>query len=436
MARSLLVGAVVVFSLVGCVGIAPGTPAPPTTQVSLGATTPAPTAAQTAAPTATPAPVATPTAAPPTVPPVTAEPSTEATAPATGGPPSAEPSAGVIEDFGADTLLFSDDFSDDTSGWGVGTTAGGTVAYVDGALQFDTAANAAWMWSRRTANSASSVMHVEGDFMPSAFGYQGLLCGDSDAELWGAVSNAAGIYLFAKLTSGGVSLLTGNQVTGFEIAPGETTRIALDCAGTDTGQFRMQVSIPDVGVAAIYEGAEGEGAASFDRAGIYSEASADPYSLKVDNVSVYGGTGDATMSVAAQALLLHVPAAWRDACFESPSSVFTTGALATVSCPLTDGRSDIVEYTLFESAEDMDAEYQNRVDTWATDTTVQHCDTGPDEEAYTAGGVDAGRVMCAPQTAGTRMDWTYDPLLILSTLTDFEGSYADMHEDWQIAGPE
>ncbi len=47
----------------------------------------------------------------------------------------------------------------------------------------------------------------------------------------------------------------------------------------------------------------------------------------------------------------------------------------------------------------------------------------------------SARILCAPQTTGTRLDWTLDSELILSTLTDFEGSYVDMYADWLVAGP-
>ncbi len=85
--------------------------------------------------------------------------------------------------------------------------------------------------------------------MPSAAGYQGLLCANSDDELWGAVANADGLWVFIKLTSDGSSILSSNQEEGFQIAPGATTRVALDCEGTDAGGFRMQLSLPDSGIA-------------------------------------------------------------------------------------------------------------------------------------------------------------------------------------------
>ncbi len=132
-----------------------------------------------------------------------------------------------------------------------------------------------------------------------------------------------------------------------------------------------------------------------------------------------------------------MPAAWRDACIESEPSAFETGSLASVSCPLSGvgGNSNIADYVQFDTTANMDSAYQARADTWAVDPTTS-CQTGPNEVTYMIGGTTAGRILCAPQTVGIRFDWTHDALMILSTLTDFDGSYGDAYEDWLIAGPE
>jgi hypothetical protein len=440
--RAFAITIVVASMLGGCVSIGTASPSPSVLPVpSFGITTQAPslgvTATPTAAPTATSAPTASPTIAPPTQAP-TAIPTTGVTAPPTAGTTEAptqqpEGSPGAIEDFGADTLLFADDFSDDTSGWGTGTNAGGEVAYVDGALQFDTAAQGAWMWSRRLNATAYNVIHAEAEFTPSAAGYQGLLCSRSDDELWGGVVNADGLVAFIKLGSDGATILTSGTLTGWEIAPTETTRIAIDCAGTATGSFRMQLSLPDIGLVSNYEGTEGPDL--MDRVGIYGESSADPYSLRVDNLFAYGGEGNTSMSTAAQALLQHVPADWRDGCFETQPNPFETGAEAALSCSVATGRSEIADYIQFDTKDNMDAAYQTRVDAYAVEATAS-CQSGPNETSYTIGGSPAGRILCAPQAVGVRDDWTHDNLKILTTLTDFDGSYSDTYEDWLVAGPE
>jgi hypothetical protein len=345
---------------------------------------------------------------------------------------SADASPGTIDDYGATTLLFTDDFSDDTSGWGTEANEFGSSSYADGTLLIDIPAASNSQFSGRQLDTTQNVLHVEGFFTPSAAGFQGLLCANSEEELYGAVAGGADTWAFVKLTSDGASVLSSNTEPGWTIPAGETTLMALDCAGTATGQFRMQLVLPDTGLAVQFE--DSEGPLSFDRVGVYGEAGPGAYSLQVDDVSAYGGTGDVSMSPAASALLTHVPADWQADCFESPGSFFETGAEATLTCMLTDGRSDIAEYTKFDTKENMDAAYQTRVDTWAVESQGS-CQSGPNETSYSIGGTSAGRILCAPQTVGIRVDWTYDTPLILSTLTDFEGSYEDTYQDWLIAGP-
>jgi hypothetical protein len=433
--RSLVFFATVAVALIGCVSISQpiaSVPSlPPRTQA---AATPAPPT-----PSTTDEPTAEPTDEPtqePTAEPTSAEPTDEPTEEPTDEPAlTPAPSLGVIEDFGADTLLFADDFSNTASGWGVGDNAGGTVAYADGALQFDTVAAGSWMWSRRAVDSLNNVVHIEADLMPSAPGYQGLLCADSDDELWGAVADSTGLWVFIKLDSSGSTILSSGPEEGFALAPGTTTRLALDCQGTQAGSFRMQLSLPDSGLAAVYEGQPDEGAPSFDRAGIYAESAEQPYSMRADNLFVYGGTGETTqMSDAAEALLTHVPAEWQSLCFESVGNPFDEGITAAVSCTLEDGRSEVIDYLQFDTTANMITTYDQRVDIYSVEATGS-CQTGPNETSYTIGGAPAGRVLCAPSVVGIRVDWTHDALAILSTLTDFEGSYPDAYQDWLIAGP-
>lgn len=432
MARSVAISAVIASVLIGCVSLGPGQTTQPTLAPSFAITTPAPSASATLAPTASPASTATPTeeATPSTTAVPTVGPSVTPAPPLTPAP-----SLAVIEDFGADELLFTDDFSDPTSGFGIGANSGGTVGYVDEELQFDLATDDSWMWSRRAHALRWNVIHVEADVTPSANGYGGLLCADDEEELYGAVANTSGMWAFVSLDDDGVNILASNLEAGWPMAPGTTTRMALDCSGTQIGSFRMQLSLPDVGMAAIYEGAAGEGDDGFDRVGVYAEASVHPFQLRVDNLAAYGGEGDTSTSPEARALLLHVPADWRPDCFETPPPAFDSGALTSLSCPLADGRSNVVDFVQFDTQENMDAAYQARVDTWAVDSTAS-CQSGPNEGNYTIGGLTAGRILCAPQTSGIRFDWTHDELLILSTLTDFDGSYPSVYQDWLVAGPE
>lgn len=427
MARAIAISVTVACLLTGCVSLGPS----PTTQPSLGPSftittlAPIPSASATSVPTASPSATASP---------IEAATATPTEAPTVGAPtlgPSASPappltptpSTAVIEDFGADELLFGDDFSDPASGWGVGTNAGGSVAYTDGVLRFDTSGDEARLWSWPTPDDTWNVIRAEGVFVPSAAGSFGLICAISDEELFGAALNTDGGWFFFQLDSGVANILTSDPDADWNVPVDLATSVALDCAGTQTGPMRMQVSLPEFGVAAIFDG--GEGPVGFDRVGVYAESSTHPWSLGVDNVFAYGGEG----------LLGHVPVDWRESCFATSPSASETGARATVSCQPSTGRSDVVDFVQFDTQESMDAAYQTRVDNWAVEST-DSCETGPNETSYTIGGSPAGRILCAPQTVGIRFDWTHDDLLILSTLTDFEGSYANAYEDWLIAGPE
>lgn len=280
--RSVLVAALVCVGTAGCVSIGPGETQLPTPGRP-GITTPAPirTATQaTALPTA------------PLAPTPTLEPTL---APTLSAPPTPVASIVAIEDFGADALVFADAFDDSSSGWGVGSTPGGDVDYVDGALQFDTSAAGSWMWSRRTFDAFQNVVHLEAAFIPSAAGYQGLLCANNDDHLFGGVVTDTGRWVFMELTAKGANVLSTSEEDGWAIAPNVATRIALDCAGTVTGSLRMQLSLPDLGLARMYEAdvfLDAEPPDSFDRVGLYAEASGDPFSVRVDDFFVYGGTGD------------------------------------------------------------------------------------------------------------------------------------------------
>jgi hypothetical protein len=427
--RTILSTTAAAIVAVGCVSVSAPTALPgPTT--TLGITTPAP---QTPTATPTTQPTASPSPSPTTE--VTATPSSSASpAPTESAVPSgsAQPSAAVPIDFGADTIEFYDDFSITTSGWGTGSNDGGTVAYADEALRFDTTANGSWIWSRRLLDDAWNVLRVEGSLTPSGPGYAGLMCATDDNDLYGLVANGDGLYVFLHLTSTGAEVISTGQEPGWAMQPGTSNQMALDCAGTSTGVFRLQASRPALGVVANFESTEGP--ASFDRAAVYAEASSDGFSLFVDDVYVYGGTEFSAGQPSAEVnnLLAHVPEAWRETCVETPVSSFDFGAFVAVVC--TPQNSDIVEYVQFDDKANLDVAYQARIDSWAVEPTGD-CETGPDETGYSIGGAPAGRALCAPSVVGVRLDWTHDELLILTTLTDFDGSYADNYADWLLAGP-
>ena len=54
-----------------------------------------------------------------------------------------------------------------------GTNEGGTVAYVDSALQIDTAVQGAWLTPRRLTGSTDNAVHIEALFTPVRSGLSG-----------------------------------------------------------------------------------------------------------------------------------------------------------------------------------------------------------------------------------------------------------------------
>ena len=96
---------------------------------------------------------------------------------------------------------------------------------------------------------------------------------------------------------------------------------------------------------------------------------------------------------------------------------------------------EIASYEVYASNEEMDDAYAERVATFGVESTGT-CQEGPNETTWSIEGEGTlGRVQCAPQLAGIRVDWTDDRLGILSSLIDFEGDYGLLYDTWLNAGP-
>jgi hypothetical protein len=172
---------------------------------------------------------------------------------------------------------------------------------------------------------------------------------------------------------------------------------------------------------------------NFNVVGLYGEALTQGYSLDVDDTAAFGLGGEiGDMSLGAMDLAGHIPAEFQRDCFESPTPpLFSEPATAVVTCILqTSGdAAEIAEYAQFETKEDMDAAYQERIDAFGVESEGS-CSTGPNEAPWNFGAEDFGRIQCAPQTVGIRFDWTDDRLNVLSTLVDFEGDYPSTYDQW------
>jgi len=435
MFRSPLAAVAVVALLAGCVSVA-GPTAEPSATAALATPTPStpPTATATAIPTATAAPT------------LTAAPTA-----------TAAPTPAPTDDPGFDQrdVEFLDDLGDPTGHcttgpaqnppvyavdcWGVGANDGGSVAYVDGALRFQTSAPGSWLYSRRVADSASATMRVIGDFYPTNGGRFGPICGLSDDRLFGAVVGTDGSWAFVKVDESGPEDIFGDPSAGLDVVAGGSNLVALECAGTATGALRLTLWLGESGPVATWT--QPHGPENFDRAGAYVDASSDAFSVAMDNVVAFGtGVADGSYSPAGEDLLSHVPAAWQDSCYPGlrpPYLAVTAEAVVTCFLSSTNGDgAEIAEYASFSTAAAMDAAYQRRVDTFGTGDGISSCEDGSGEGNYTIGGVDSGRLLCVEQFAGIRFDWTDTRLNILSTLVDFDADYAATFADWQAGGPD
>jgi hypothetical protein len=200
------------------------------------------------------------------------------------------PTAGPVEDLGAHIPLFADGFEDPESGWATGETGGGVVAYSEGTLSFATQVQGNWALSPHALEVPQNVVRLEATFTPSGAGFEGLVCSTGTDEFFGAVTDATGRWTFVRLTLDGTTVLATGQGSEWVAAPGAPTRLALDCAGTAAGGFRLQLSLPELGVGLSYDGGT-TGPATFDHIGLYGEAASDGYSLIVDDAAAYGDLG-------------------------------------------------------------------------------------------------------------------------------------------------
>lgn len=423
MTRSLLIGMAVVALVAGCSGT-PTPTAAPTAAPTLGITTPLP-------PTTAPA---TPTVAP------TAEPTVEPTAEPTAEPtpePTAEPTPEVTpeetlppDNTNGDLVLF-DDFLDDSTGWATGVSGNMSVAYQDGSLHFNVGDPGQAVWSHKSLPEEYGVVLAAGAFTAETDGAIGMLCMTPLNEFYGALLTSTNKLVFFSIIGGETTVLERNELeTG--MTPGATEGFGVECAGTETGNFRMAAVQQGSGALGTYENVEGP--ATFTGVALYGEALDVATSIDVSQVAAYAISGSAQgMSPEGEELLTHVPADWGQTCVETPSSDV---ADAVISCFLQqDGTgAELAIFQHYTSQSDMDDNYQTIVDQFGVDSEGS-CQSGPNETTWSINDTTRGRVQCAPQAVGIRFDWTDDQLLILSTLFDFEGDYQNTYNLWVDAGP-
>ncbi len=266
------------------------------TMILVGActSTPGSTATPGASAVVTPGPVASPSVAATTSSTTTpTSPNTTATpAPAPSGTPlptqpGASPTSG---DFGANTLLFTDDFSDTSGGWATPSYNQGTNITYDPTetLKLNMVSSAGYSASGAIDDQAWDVLRVEGTLLPEAgdnLGYFGLLCGDATDDLYGAVISNHGRYVFLRM-EGLITRVLFMELATLPVTSGSPVRIRLECAGTATGSLRLQLSVGST-VIDTYQGADGP--ESFRHVGVFGEAIGDTFVVFLDDVEAFGG---------------------------------------------------------------------------------------------------------------------------------------------------
>jgi hypothetical protein len=285
-------------------------------------------------------------------------------------------------------------------------------------------------------------MRIAAELSPAADARFGLFCASGDDQLYGVVVDTFGAWKFATIGTTGAEALLEDEDAGLDVPVGDSTLIALECAGLATGKLRLTLWLENTGPVAIYEGDEGPD--NFDRTAVYAEALGSTTSVDLENVIAFGsGFGDNQVTDAAAELMTHIPDEWVDSCYQSVRPpLFGSTAEAVVTCFIRepgDAGAEIAEYASYLTPEAMSDGYQKRVDAFGTGDQTDSCEDGSGEHSYHFGSdenaPEAGRLLCVQQFRGIRFDWTDNRLNILSTLVDFDGSFAKTFDDWLAGGP-
>jgi hypothetical protein len=415
--------------------------------LTLAACMAAPAASPTLPPTPSPAPTEAPTATPTEAPTPTEEPSPTPTEAPTVAPteeptasPAEEPSPSPTDGASAEQL-FLDDMTDPESGWGVAEGERGSVGYADGALRLQTIFAGAYVWSTRPLQSRWNAVRAEALLVAEQgeTGYTGLLCGNAESVVVGGLVTTDGGWVFVRIEDDAVEVLEFDLEAGVELGD-DFIQLTLDCVTTGFGEAELYLHVNGTRVAShVTE----RGVGLFETVGLFAEGQTEQYTVYVDGVRAVGAASGSALppvtSADVDVLLESVPEGFRDSCEETAVSMFEPGAIVAVSCSLGHPDADVVEYVQFDSTESMEAAYQQRVASYASDVTGTTCSEGPSELAYDVGGQEAGRLFCAPQTVGIRLDWTDTRLNILSSVVDYDAGsegYPGLFEIWLLAGPE
>jgi len=323
--------------------------------------------------------------------------------------------------------------SDPTSAWGLSDTDFSTIAFQDGALRIQIHADTGAAYSQHGVGGEYAVLLAGAEFIPTDSGAFGLLCSSAEGVYYGATVTTDGALIFFSVEGGQVEVLERINDVGIDFPANEPTTLGVECAGMATGAVRLVAVLSGAGPIGVHQ--LDEGPQTFNGVTLYGEGFQAEFAVDIEQVAAYGIAGSATgMTPEAEELLTHVPELFQETCTESPVA---EDAEAILHCYLqTDGvGAELLQYASFANNSDMEVAYQEAVEQFGVPSEGS-CQSGPNETTWSIGDDEFGRLQCAPQQVGIRIDWTDERLAILSTLIDFDGDYAATYDAWLEAGPE
>ena len=357
------------------------------------------------------------------------------------------PSPAPPPGYAGDILLFSDDFSDTSGGWDTETSANGTIAYVDEALQVDLNGSFSYLSNTDAVLSPpATVIRIEALFTTSGgdgANYAGLMCGNDPEDMAGAVIGTNGAVAFLRREGGEFASLDYWQGPTL-LVNDNPARLALDCVGTDTGQLRLRVWFNGAPLDEFV--GEATGPASFDRVGLYVEGT-NGSTFRLDDLQIFGGSagpppspgGSASPSGELAALLAHVPEQMRQNCSEV--TTLSAGEVISAQC-LPAGIDGYLTYTLFDNDGDMQDKFFGDADYFfpgGFSNDAGDCSAGPAWNAYNRDGLVYGRLFCNTYTGispdGMIMHWFDDTLLIEAGVVLHSGTFSELYDTFMMAGP-
>jgi hypothetical protein len=96
----------------------------------------------------------------------------------------------------------------------------------------------------------------------------------------------------------------------------------------------------------------------------------------------------------------------------------------------------LVDYSVFATQAAMDADYDDDLDSAGKPTTDGTCATGKYQNTYNVDGVPTGRLMCVKRGTSRVIEWTNEPLLIITYISSTSLSFDKLHDFWaNDAGP-